>query len=69
MVANTEKERVTVGRMLAVALAFALSFSASALDYLEQIPVDTFAKMREVERYQLKVAEKFYTAKKSMYWL
>ena len=63
MVASTEKERVTVGRMLAVALAFALSFSARALDYLEQIPVDTFAKMREVERYQLKVAEKFYTAK------
>lgn len=30
------------------------------LTYLEQIPVDTFAKMREVERFQLKVAEKLY---------
>ena len=33
---------------------------AASLTYVEQIPVDTFAKMREVERYQLKVAEKFY---------
>ncbi|MEC8929740.1 MAG: tetratricopeptide repeat protein [Verrucomicrobiota bacterium] len=61
MVAITKKERLTVARFLAVAFAFALSFSAFALDYLEQIPVETFAKMREVERYQIKVAEKFYT--------
>ena len=33
---------------------------AASLTYVEQIPVDTFAKVREVERYQLKVAEKFY---------
>ena len=61
MAASTKKERLTGSRFLAAALAFALSFSASALDYLEQIPVETFAKMREVERYQLKVAEKYYT--------
>jgi tetratricopeptide (TPR) repeat protein len=61
MVASTKKERLTGGRLLAVALVLVLSFSASALDYLEQIPVETFAKMREVERYQIKVAEKYYT--------
>ena len=60
MAASTKKERLTGGRMLAVFLVLALSFSASALDYLEQIPVETFAKMREVERYQIKVAEKYY---------
>jgi len=37
------------------------SFSVFAqLGYLEQIPVETFSKMREVERFQLKVAGKFY---------
>ena len=56
MVASTKTKRLTLA-----ALALALSFSALALDYLEQIPVETFAKMREVERYQIKVAEKFYT--------
>jgi tetratricopeptide (TPR) repeat protein len=61
MAAITKKERLTGGRFQAVILALVLSFSAGALDYLEQIPVETFAKMREVERYQIKVAEKFYT--------
>ena len=40
--------------------AAATGLSAASMSYLEQIPVDTFAKMREVERFQLKVAEKFY---------
>jgi len=40
--------------------ALVTGLPAASLSYLEQIPVDTFAKMREVERYQLKVAEKFY---------
>ena len=34
-----------------------------ALSSLEQIEVATFEKMREVERYQLKIAEKHYTKK------
>ncbi len=37
-----------------------LSDSAVSLTYLEQIPAETYAKTREVERNQLKVAEKFY---------
>jgi tetratricopeptide (TPR) repeat protein len=39
-------------------------FSASlspALSPLEQIPVGTFEKMKEVERYQMRIAEKHYT--------
>ena len=61
MAAITKKERLTGGRLPAVIIALVLPFSAGALDFLEQIPVSTFAKMREVERYQLKVAEKYYT--------
>ena len=61
MVAIKKKERLTAGVLLAILLTAVLPFSATALDYLEQIPVETFAKMREVERYQLKVAEKYYT--------
>ncbi len=41
--------------------ALTLAGTAPALDFLEQIEVETFAEMREVERYQLKVAEKHYT--------
>ena len=47
-------------------LLAALLFSspvALALSDLEQIPVSVFEKMREVERYQLKIAEKHYTSK------
>ena len=40
--------------------AVATGLPAASLSYLEQIPVDTNAKMREVERYQLKVAEKYH---------
>ena len=35
--------------------------SAEKLSWAEQIEVDTFGKLRQVERYQLKSAEKFYT--------
>lgn len=49
-----------------VALVAAIAFLPSptfALSDLEQIPVETFEAMREVERYQLKIAEKHYTNK------
>jgi len=41
-------------------LAF-LSPLAQALTPLEQIPVKTFEAMKEVERYQMRIAEKHYT--------
>lgn len=34
--------------------------AAAKLTWLEQIPLESFAKMREVERYQLSIAEKHY---------
>jgi len=38
-----------------------IQLSAASLSWTEQIEVNTFGKLRQVERYQLKVAEKFYT--------
>ena len=35
--------------------------AAAKLSWLEQIEVETFAELREVERFQLKAAEAFYT--------
>ena len=48
---------------VAAAILVLCSGWAGALSDLEQIPVATFEKMREVERYQLKIAEKHYTNK------
>ena len=49
----------TLSRFLCVML-FSASLSP-ALSPLEQIPVATFEKMKEVERYQIRIAEKHYT--------
>jgi len=40
------------------------SLSHAALTTLQQIDVATFEKMREVERYQIKIAEKHFLAGK-----
>ena len=48
---------------LIVALNFFFALPCAALTDLEQIPVEIFEQMREVERYQLKIAEKHYTSK------
>ena len=47
--------------LLAACLPFLLAPYSLALDPLEQIPVATFEKMKEVERYQIRIAEKHYT--------
>ncbi|MFP6692010.1 MAG: hypothetical protein VB875_03255, partial [Pirellulales bacterium] len=44
---------------MAIGLAFAFT-SKAALGYLEQVTEETFAKMREVERFQMRVAENLY---------
>ena len=50
-------------RRLVPALLLALALHAGAgLSTLEQIEVKTFSQMREVERHQLKIAEKHYTS-------
>ena len=46
-------------------LLFALALLPAAADaakltWLEQIPLESYEKMREVERYQLQIAEKYY---------
>ena len=48
-------------RGLIAALLLALTAAATALSTLEQIEVKSFEQMREVERHQLKLAEKYYT--------
>ncbi len=58
MAANTTKERLT--RTFAALGLMAAFTTKAALGYLEQIPVETFAKMRETERFQMRVAEKLY---------
>ncbi len=47
--------------LIAAALFFAATFAPAGLSPLEQIELSTFEKMREVERHQLKIAEKHYT--------
>jgi TolA-binding protein len=47
--------------LLAACLLFLLAPYSLALDTLEQIPVAIFEKMKEVERYQMRIAEKHYT--------
>ncbi|MGI9239869.1 MAG: tetratricopeptide repeat protein, partial [Verrucomicrobiales bacterium] len=46
--------------LLALVLLACATNSFSQLDSMEQIDTATFGEMREVERYQLKIAEKYY---------
>ncbi|MFK7850051.1 MAG: tetratricopeptide repeat protein [Akkermansiaceae bacterium] len=47
--------------LIAICLTLLIPQTASALGSFEQIQVETFKAMREVERYQIKIAEKHYT--------
>jgi TolA-binding protein len=53
---------LSIPALLAACLPFLLAPYLFALDPLEQIPVATFEKMKEVERYQMRIAEKHYTS-------
>ena len=57
MVTGTKKITARALATLGMAAAFTLP---AALGYLEQMPIETFKKMREVERYQMRIAEKLY---------
>ena len=50
--------RIATSLAVAVALAVSASAAAAALDKLD---LDRWAKLREVERYQLQVAERYFT--------
>lgn len=66
MTANWRKERSCRGLGILVLLGvlaggfIGSSQAADRLSTLEQIPIESFREMREVERYQLKIAEKHY---------
>lgn len=45
---------------LGLTLAFGLLFAASASAALDELPLERWAKLREAERYQLNIAEKYY---------
>ena len=53
-------ERLILPR-IAAAMFLLAGAAFAALSPLEQIPVATFEKMKEVERYQMRIAEKHYT--------
>ena len=46
--------------ILALALGLLPSAFGAKLSWVEQIPIESYGKMREVERYQLQIAEKHY---------
>lgn len=47
--------------LLAPCLLLLIGSALAELSPLERIPVATFEKMKEVERYQIRIAEKHYT--------
>jgi len=55
------KKSIGIIAALTVWFAFTSSLPAAKLTWLEQIEVDTFGSLRQVERYQLKASEQFYT--------
>ena len=60
MVRSAKKIRLIPYLAILFALFLPVLLEAARLDYLEQMPLDTFAKLREIEKHQLKIAEKFY---------
>jgi TolA-binding protein len=61
-VPSSKAMTLSIPALLAACLPFLLAPYSFALDPLEQIPVATFEKMKEVERYQMRIAEKHYTS-------
>ena len=54
------KKSIKIIAALTSALAFTPTLAAAKLSWLEQIEVNTFGSLRQIERYQLKAAERFY---------
>ncbi|MFP6886914.1 MAG: tetratricopeptide repeat protein [Opitutales bacterium] len=55
----TKKIRLT---LILSALVSAVTVPVQAVPYVEQGDIESYAKLREVERYQIKIAQKFYQA-------
>ena len=60
MVRSTKKFRLISSLAILIALFTPARSEAARLSYLEQMPLEAFAKLREIEKHQLKIAEKFY---------
>ena len=60
MVRSPKKFRLIPALLLWLAFSPPLHVQGARLDSLEQMPIEAFSKLREIERYQLKIAEKFY---------
>ena len=56
----TKKIRLT---LILAALVSAVTVPVRAVPYVEQGDIESYAKLREVERYQIKIAQKFYNSK------
>ena len=48
--------------LILAAFLYAVSVPVQAAPYVEQGDIESYAKLREVERYQIKIAQKFYQA-------
>ncbi len=55
------KKTIKLNIILLASFLAITQLPAARLSWSEQIEVNTFGKLRHVERYQLKAAEKFYT--------
>ena len=60
MVRSPKKIRLIPYLTILFVLFLPVLTEAARLDYLEQMPLEAFAKLREIEKHQLKIAEKFY---------
>ena len=60
MVRRTKKIRLIPYLAILFAMFLSTRSEAARLAYLEQMPIEAFAKLREIEKHQLKIAEKFY---------
>ena len=60
MVRSPKKIRLITSLAILFAMFYPALSEAARLDYLEQMPLEAFAKLREIEKHQLKIAEKFY---------
>jgi len=60
MVRRAKKIRLIPYLAILFAIFLSTRSEAARLAYLEQMPLEAFAKLREIEKHQLKIAEKFY---------
>ena len=60
MVRSPKKIRLIPCLAVLFAIFLSARSEAARLAYLEQMPLEAFAKLREIEKHQLKIAEKFY---------